>query len=123
MSNISPLAVVKASKIGRNVTIHPFAVIDADVELGDNVIIHPHVVIASGVSVGDNVEIFCGAFIGKEPKGAGATARQPVFDRKILIGANCSIGPHVTIYHDVTIGSNTLVGDNASIREKVSIGS
>ncbi|MER2520130.1 MAG: DapH/DapD/GlmU-related protein [Bdellovibrionales bacterium] len=121
--SISELAQVKSGKIGRNVTIHPFAVIAEDVVIGDNVVIHPHVVIADGVVIGENVEIFPGAFIGKEPKGAGATARQLQFDKRVSIGPNCSIGPGSVIYYDVTIGNNTLVGDNASIREKVAIGS
>ena len=35
-SNISPLAHVDpTAKLGDNVTIHPFAFIDADVEIGD----------------------------------------------------------------------------------------
>ena len=121
--NISPLASVSTKNIGENVTIHPFVVIDEDVKIGNNVVIHPHVTVASGVEIGDNTEIFPGAFIGKEPKGAGATARQPVFEKKVVIGKNCSIGPHATIYFDVEIGNNTLLGDAASIREKVRIGS
>lgn len=121
--SISELAQVKSTRIGTGVTIHPFAVIAENVEIGDNVVIHPHVVIADGCAIGENTEIFPGAFIGKEPKGAGATARQPKFEKKVSIGPNCSIGPGAVIYYDVSIGNNTLVGDNASIREKVSVGS
>lgn len=120
---ISELAWVRTKSIGEGTVIHPFAVVYEGAVIGRSVIIHPHAVIASGVVIGDNTEVFPGAFIGKEPKGAGATARQPVFDKKVVIGNNCSIGPHSTIYYDVTIGNNTLVGDGASIREKVSVGS
>lgn len=121
--SISELAQVKATQIGNNVTIHPFVVIAEDVKIGDNVVIHPHVTIADGVTIGENAEIFPNAFIGKEPKGAGAIARQPQFEKRVSIGPNCSIGPGAVIYYDVAIGNNTLVGDNASIREKVSVGS
>ena len=69
------------------------------------------------------MEIFPGAYIGKEPKGAGALARTPVFDKRVVIGANSSIGPHAVIYYDVEIGEHTLIGDGASIREKCRIGS
>lgn len=103
--------------------IHPTAVIAEDVILGENVIIHPYVIIESGVEIGDNVEIFPFAYIGKEPKGAGVICRKIEFNKKIIIGANCSIGPHVTLYYDVQIGQNTLVGDSASIREQTTIGS
>jgi acetyltransferase-like isoleucine patch superfamily enzyme len=91
--------------------------------LGEGCVVHSHVVIEDGVVVGDRVEVFPGALIGKEPKGAGALARQPTFDRRVKIGDDCSIGPHSIIYYDVTVGSGTLIGDGASIREQCHVGS
>jgi acetyltransferase-like isoleucine patch superfamily enzyme len=123
MSSISSSAIVKTDRIGSNVTVHEFAVIREGAVLGNNVVVHPHVVIEAGVWLGDGVEVFPGAFIGKEPKGAGATARQPMFERRVSIGANSSIGPHAVIYYDVDIGEHTLIGDGASIREQCRIGS
>ncbi|WP_047150860.1 N-acetyltransferase [Aneurinibacillus tyrosinisolvens] len=120
---ISDLAVVQTNSVGKNVTINEFAIIRPDVTIGNNVVIHPHVVINSGVVIEDGVEIFPGAYIGKEPKGAGALARTPVFEKSIVIGANTSIGPHAVIFYDVEIGRNTLIGDGASIREQCKIGS
>lgn len=114
---VSDLAV-----IGRDVSIGPYAIIGNAV-IGDNSIIHAHVSILDGAVIGKAVEIFQGALIGKEPKGAGATARIPEFDRFIDIGDNCSIGPNAVVFYDVVIGSNTLLGDGASVREKCRIGS
>jgi acetyltransferase-like isoleucine patch superfamily enzyme len=91
--------------------------------LGDGCVIHPHAVICDGVDLGAGVEVFASALIGKVPKGAGATARQPEFSRSIKIGVGSSIGPHSTIYYDVEIGEETLIGDGASIREQSRIGS
>ncbi|MEH1933999.1 MAG: DapH/DapD/GlmU-related protein [Nostoc sp.] len=119
---ISKTAVVETSLIGNNTEIKDFVVIGADVILGNNVIIHPHVTIESGVVIGNGVEIFPGAYLGKEPKGAGATTRVLEFEKKIVIHDNCSIGPNSVIYYDVEIGRNTLIGDNASIREAVKVG-
>jgi len=119
---IHKTAIVNTKQLGSNVVVKEYAIVRDDVVLGDNVIIHPHVVIESGVRLGDNVEVFPGAYIGKEPKGAGATARTPIFNKKIVIGNNTSIGPNAVIYCDVTIGNNTLIGDGASIREQCSIG-
>jgi acetyltransferase-like isoleucine patch superfamily enzyme len=119
---VSKHAIVETRHLGRNVRIGEFAVIRAGATLGDDVVVHPHVVIESGVVIGDGVEVFPGAFIGKEPKGAGALARQPLFERRVQIGANTSIGPHAVIYYDVEIGEGTLIGDGASIREKCRIG-
>jgi acetyltransferase-like isoleucine patch superfamily enzyme len=120
---ISPKAVFETDSFGENVTVHPFAVIRKGVTIGSNVTIHAHVVIEPGVTLKDSVEIFPGAYIGKEPKGAGAIARQPIFDKRLVIGRNCSIGPHAVLYYDLEIGENTLIGDGASIREKCRIGS
>jgi len=123
MNNISNLAVVQTDNIGVQVTISEFTVIRPQVSIGNGVVIHPHVVIESGVHIGDNVEIFPGAYLGKEPKGAGALAREPHFERSVYIGDNCSIGPNAVIYCDVNVGNNTLIGDGASIREQCRIGS
>ena len=123
MSTIHPTAITSLKLvIGNNVIIGPYAVIGNAI-IGNNVIVHPHVVIEDNVIIGDNVEIFPGTFIGKQPKGAGALARQPKFEKRVLIGDDCSIGPHAVIFYDVEIGSNTLLGDGSSIREQCRIGS
>jgi len=119
---ISDTAVVQTRTIGSNVSIQEFAVIREDVMIGDHVVIHPHVVIESGVTIGNNVEIFPGAYIGKVPKGAGVLAREPYYEKKIVIGDHSLIGTHAIIYYDVTIGNATLIGDGASLREQVKIG-
>lgn len=118
---ISDKAVIETGAIGKNVTIMEFAVIRDGVVLGDNVVVHPHVVINSGVTIGDNVEIFPGAVIGKVP-GGPSIARAPRFNKSIVVGNNCHIGPHAVIFYDVEIGENTLIGDGASIREQCRIG-
>jgi acetyltransferase-like isoleucine patch superfamily enzyme len=110
------------ASIGSGVAIGPFVVVGRST-IGEGCVIHPHVVIADGVTIGPRTEIFPGAFIGKEPKGAGATARKPEFERRVTIGSECSIGPHCVVFYDVTIGDNTLLGDGASIREKCKVGS
>jgi acetyltransferase-like isoleucine patch superfamily enzyme len=122
-TKIHPTAIIAPnSKIAKSVLIGPYTVI-GECTIGEGSVIHSHVVISDGVEIGDDVEIFPGAFLGKEPKGAGATARIPEFERKIRIGDGCSIGPHAVVFYDVTIGEKTLLGDGASIREKCSIGS
>ena len=120
---IEKTAIIKTEHIGRDVAIGEYVVIRANAQIGDGVVIHPHVVINENVFIGNNVEIFPGSVIGKEPKGAGALARQPNFEKKLIIGPNCSIGPHAVLFYDIEIGKNTLIGDGASIREQCRIGS
>lgn len=120
---ISKLAVVESASIGSDTRIGEFSIVRQGCVLGNNVVIHPHVVINQGVVIGNNVEIFSGSVIGKEPKGAGALARAPTFERRITISAGCSIGPHAVVYYDVEIGEQSLLGDGASIRERCRVGS
>lgn len=118
---ISDKAVIETGAIGKNVTVREFAIVRERVVLGDNVIVHSHVVINTDVKIGDNVEIFPGAIIGKIP-GGPSILRTPRFNKSIVVGNNCHIGPHAIIYYDVEIGDNTLIGDGASIREQCRIG-
>ncbi len=120
---ISPHAIVQTDDVGPDVTVAEFAVVRPGVHLAQGVRIHPHAVIEPGVVLEEDVEVFPGAYIGKEPKGAGATARSVTFERRVVIGKGTSVGPHAVIFYDVEIGSGTLVGDGASIREQCRIGS
>lgn len=113
---------IKIKFIGKNVEISASSVIQKNVRIGNNVIVHPNVVIESNVVIENDVEIFPGTYIGKIPKGAGATARKIKYKKGISIGKQCAIGPNAIIYQDVKIGHNTLVGDGASIREQTTIG-
>lgn len=122
-NKIHPTAIISEKAIiGNNVEIGAYSVIEA-ATIADDVVIHSHVVVKDNVTLNRAVEVFPGALIGKVPKGAGALARQPEYDKKIIIGEECSIGPHAVIYYDVTIDNNTLIGDGASIREQCVIGS
>jgi acetyltransferase-like isoleucine patch superfamily enzyme len=123
ISMMTVQAVVETLDIGSNVVIGEFSVIRNGVSIGNDVTIHPHVVIESGVIIHDGVEIFPGAYIGKEPKGAGTLARPIRYEPRVVVGTNSSIGPHAVIYYDVEIGRQSLIGDGASIREQSRIGS
>ena len=119
---ISAHAVVLTDTIGPGVKIAEFAVVREGVHLGKDVTIHPHVTIEPGVNIEDGVEIFPGAYLGKEPKGVGATSRTVTFERHLRVGRGSSIGPNAVIFYDVEIGAETLIGDGASIREQCRIG-
>jgi acetyltransferase-like isoleucine patch superfamily enzyme len=121
-SGIHESAIVETNEIGTGVTIGEFAVIREGARLGDGVIIHPHVVIEDDVIIGPQTEVFAGALLGKEPKGAGAVARQPQFERRLSIGGGSSVGPHSVLFFDVEIGEDTMLGDGASIREGGRVG-
>ncbi|MBI5964700.1 MAG: transferase [Chloroflexi bacterium] len=119
---LSKLAAVETNKIGKNVQMGEFCVISDGVTLGDNVTSHPNVIIESWVAIGDSVEIFPGTYIGKTPKGTGATSCPIEFIPQVTIGNNCVIDPNTVIDYDVVIGDDNLLGDGASLRGKARIG-
>ncbi len=115
-------SIVKTNKIGKNVRIEPFCLIEEGVEIGNNVVIHSGTKIEDGVKIRDNCEIFPNSYIGKQPKSPGSLTRKLRFDKTTEILENCLIGPNAVIYYDVKIEKNCLIGDGASIRENVEIG-
>ncbi len=122
MSKVHPSAVVETDSIASGASVGEFAVVREGAVLEDGVTIHPHVVIGAGVEIGAGTTVLPGSYLGREPRAAGAVARQASFQRKLRIGAGCVIGAHAAIYYDVEIGADCLVGDGASIRELCRIG-
>jgi UDP-3-O-[3-hydroxymyristoyl] glucosamine N-acyltransferase len=119
---ISRMAVVETSSVGDEVEVHEFAIVRQGVTLGDRVVIHPYVVVESGTVLGAGTIVFPGSHVGKQPYGAGATAREVACEPTVVIGEACAIGPNAVVYSDVRVGNNTLIGDGASIREGARIG-
>jgi acetyltransferase-like isoleucine patch superfamily enzyme len=119
---LSEKAVIESVNLGADVRVGEFAIVRAGARIGSRCIIHPFAFVGDGVEIGADSEVFSGALLGKEPKGAGATSRQPTFARRIVVGPGCSIGPHAIVFYDVEIGEGTLLGDGASIREQGRIG-
>lgn len=74
-------------------SIHPTAVIAADVVLGADVSIAPYVIIESGCVIGDNCVIKSHVHIGHD----------------VSIGTHTTLHPHVTIYDQCKIGSRAVI--------------
>lgn len=56
------------AKIGKNVTVYPFAYIEEDVEIGDNCVIFPYVSIMRGTRLGANNKVYQNTVLGAEPQ-------------------------------------------------------
>lgn len=112
------------AKIGSNVKIGRFSVIEDNVIIGDNCIIGHNVVVHEGSSIRNNVRIDDNTVIGKSPM----RAVNSIFkDEKeidgCIIGNECLIGAGAIIYCGCTIKEKTLIADLAVVRENVTIGS
>jgi UDP-N-acetylglucosamine acyltransferase len=96
-----------AARIGRDVTVGPFAVIEEDVVIGDGCSIGPHACILRYTSLGNNCEVHAGAVLGDLPQDVDF---EPC-ESRLRIGSNCLIREGVTLHRGTRPGSATEIGD------------
>jgi UDP-N-acetylglucosamine acyltransferase len=107
--NIHPLACVSSlARIGHDVTIGPFSVVEDDVELGDGCRLEGHVVIKSGTTLGPENLVHEGAVLGGLPQ----HLHRPERPGRLVIGACNTIREHVTIHRSLYADQATVVGDH-----------
>jgi len=82
--------------------IHPTAVIAKNVKLGKNVYIGPYVVVESGASIDDHTVIHSGTYIG----------RQTTIGKHCLIYPNITIRERITIGNHVVIHCGAVIGSD-----------
>ena len=112
------------SKVGSNVSVGHFVVIEDDVVIGDNCILGSNVVLHKGTVIGCDVRIDDNTVIGKQPMRSVNSIFKS--EEKLLpakISEGCIIGAGVIIYCGCLIGEKTLIADTAVIRENVTVGS
>ncbi len=112
MSNtIHKTAVVgELVKLGKNVDIGPYAIVDGQVTLGDNVTIGSHCVVEGHTTIGNGCQLYTGAVIGSPPQDRKHQRQDKVF---LSIGVNNIFREYVTV-NPGTIegGGETRIGDN-----------
>ena len=99
------------AKVGNNVSIGPYSVIDENVELGDNCSIGPHVHITGHTSIGEGTKIHKSAVVGDAPQDISYTG----FTAYTKIGANCVIREYSTIHRGSKPEASTVIGDNCML--------
>ena len=138
----SNLAVIHPeAKIGENVSIGPFVIIEKDVIIGDNCRIHPHAVIYNGARIGTHCEIFPGAVIAGIPqdlkfKGEITTVeigdyttirecatvnRGTASKGQTRVGSNCLIMAYSHVAHDCVVNNHVIIGNATQIAGEVEI--
>jgi len=102
--------VAESVKLGKNVNIGPYTVIEGAVSLGDDVTIGAHCVIEGHTTIGDGCHVFTGAVIGSPPQDRKHQKTDKVF---LNIGTNNVFREYVTV-NPGTIegGGETRIGDN-----------
>ena len=122
----------KKAKIGNNLTIKSFSIIEDDVEIGDNVEIASNVLIANGARIASNVKIHHGAAVSTNPQdlkfggevttleiGEGTVIREFTtlnratnHSKRTVIGKNCFIMAYAHVAHDCRIGDNVIIANS-----------
>ncbi|MBS4026488.1 MAG: N-acetyltransferase [Clostridia bacterium] len=111
-----------SAKIGRNVNIGHFAVIEANVVIGDNVTVGNNVTIHEGTTIGDNCYIESNAVLGRKPRPAKtSTVKFTSTLPALKLGEGTTVGVGAVLYAGSIFGSDVMVGDLASVREKCNI--
>ena len=106
---ISPLASVDSTaKIGKNVTIQPFAYIEGDVEIGDDCVIMSNASILKGTRLGKGNKVHHGAVLGSEPQDFHYTGEAS----RLIIGDNNDIRENVVISRATHESGCTRIGDS-----------
>ena len=110
--------VSKKAKLGKNVKIGPWCVIEAGVAIGDNTKIWQNVYIAGGTVMGKDNVIHMGAALGHEP--------QHLLYKKektgLVIGDRNIIREYVTIHRAFVPGENTRIGKDNYIMGLAHVG-
>lgn len=141
-TSIDNLALVSPkAQLGDNVSVGPFAVVEADVVIGTGTSIGSHALIANGSRIGRECRIHHGAVLGTVPqdlKFRGETTTLEVGDHttireyatlnrgtndrwKTTVGNHCFIMAYAHVAHDCSIGNHVILANSVNMAGHVVI--
>lgn len=105
---IHPTAIVSSeTRLGADVSVGPYAIVEDGVELGDGCVVHAHASVRRGSVLGARVQVHPGAVVGGPPQMLKWDEATP---SGVLIGAGTVIREGVTINRSTKAGASTMVG-------------
>lgn len=130
------------AKLGTNVIVEPFAVIEQNVTIGDGSHIMSHSVIMRGTTIGKDCKVFPGAVLGAIPQdlkfdgeettveiGNSTTIRECVtinrgtIDKwKTVVGNDCLLMAYSHVAHDCILGDHVIIANSVQLAGHVEIG-
>ncbi len=142
MNQHSTAIISGRARIGQNVIIGPYTIIEDDVEIGEGCVIDSHVSIKSGARIGNNVKIYHSAAVAGPPqdlKFGGEKTELVVGDNTVVrefatlnrgtkahgkteIGKNCLFMAYSHAAHDCIIGDNVILANSVQMGGHVEIG-
>ncbi|MGI6402150.1 MAG: acyl-ACP--UDP-N-acetylglucosamine O-acyltransferase [Thermoguttaceae bacterium] len=116
---IHTLALVDPSaKIGQDVQIGPFCIVEEGASIGDGTILEARVTIKKETIIGKNNHIFEGAIIGGLPQCVGLSEEDC---GGLIVGDGNVIRENVTIHRSMHAENSTVVGDDCMLMANVHI--
>ena len=136
MKNIHSTALVSPeAKLGENLSVGPYAIIERDVEIGSDCVIGAHAVIYNGARIGNRVKISQGASVSNLPQDLKFSGEPTLFiigddtvvrefatlhrgtkdTGKSQIGKNCLLMAYSHIPHDCVVGDNCIIANAVQI--------
>jgi UDP-N-acetylglucosamine acyltransferase len=98
----------KKVKLGNNIDIGPYAVLDGDIEIGDGTTVMAHAYITGWTKIGRNNRIHMGAILGHEPQDVAYKGAESY----LVVGDNNTFREHAWIHRGTKEGSSTTIGNN-----------
>ncbi len=141
-SKIHATAIVDPdTKLGNNVEIGAYSVIENDVIIGDDCVIGHQVVIASGTRLGNGVRVFSGAVIGNPPQDLKYKGEPTIVEigdmtvirecatvnrgtketQKTKVGKNCLLMAYSHVAHDCVLGDGVILANSVNLAGHVTI--
>ncbi|MEM9980960.1 MAG: acyl-ACP--UDP-N-acetylglucosamine O-acyltransferase, partial [Bacteroidota bacterium] len=105
------------AKIGENVSVGAFTVIEENVEIGDDAWIAPNVTIMNGARIGKGCRVFPGAVISAVPQDLKFEGEES----QVIIGDNTTIRECVTLNRGTKASGTTRIGANSLLMAYVHI--
>lgn len=127
MSKIHPTAIIGPEvKLGNNVSVGAYAVLDGDITVGDDCIIGPYVHTDGWVRIGRGTKIFMSCSIGEAPQDYSWDGQKGLVE----IGEDCIIREFVTVHTPVrgaeglktSIGNHVFLMATSHVAHNVQIG-
>ncbi|MDQ8197578.1 acyl-ACP--UDP-N-acetylglucosamine O-acyltransferase [Pelagicoccus enzymogenes] len=144
MAKIHSSAIVSsAAKIGEDVEIGPYAIVEGDVEIGAGSKLEAHAVLKDGARIGKSVTVGNFAVVAGLPQdlsfdsstrtfakvGDGTTLREGVTINRAtkeggftLVGESCFVMAAAHVGHDSVVGNNVVIGNASLLGGHVSVG-
>ena len=118
MTDIHNTSIVNPdAKIGKNVQVGAYSIIEKNVVIGDGTTIHPYVHIKSGTIIGENNKIFQNATIGEDPQDLKYDNEKTT----LVIGDNNVIRENCTLNKGTTAANKTVIKNNCLLMAYVHV--